>query len=74
MANFDSGVSGYIKTQATVTVKFPVDFKNSSAVACKFCRFLTHTTQKCVITGEIVPFPEKYVGMECPLENKEETK
>ena len=68
MANFDSGVARYVIGRATVTVGFPVDFKGNAEIACKHCPFFVRSTQRCGLNQEIVNFPEKYVGINCPLE------
>lgn len=72
MANFDSGVASYIIGQATVRVGFPVDFRGNAEIACKHCKFFIRATQRCALNQEIVNFPEKYVGANCPLERIEE--
>lgn len=68
MANFDNGVASYVIGRAVVTVGFPVDFKGNAEIACKHCPFFVRTTQRCSLNQEIVNFPEKYVGVNCPLE------
>ncbi len=74
MANFDTGVSRYIKTRAVVEVAFPVDWRGSVEIACKHCPFYVRATQRCALNQAVVNFPEKYVGSECPLEIIEEVK
>lgn len=71
MANFDSGVSGYVKATATVMVHFPIDWKGNVEIACKHCPFYIRTGQRCGLNQSIVNFPEKYVGDNCPLEKFE---
>lgn len=68
MARFDNGVASYVIGQATVTVGFPVDSKGNAEIACKHCRFFVRATQRCALNQEIVNFPERYVGVNCPLE------
>lgn len=68
MANFDTGVSRFIKTRAVVEQSFPVDWRGSIEIACKHCNFFVRATQKCGLTQTIVNFPDKYVGHDCPLE------
>lgn len=68
MANFDSGVSRYIKTVAVVEVGFPVDHRGSTEIACRHCKFFVNSTRRCALTQQVVNYPEKYVGSECPLE------
>lgn len=71
MANFENGVSGYIKATATVEVHFPIDWRGSIEVACKHCPFYVRATQRCALNQAVVNYPEKYVGCECPLERVE---
>lgn len=71
MANFETGVSRYIKTRAVVEVGFPVDWRGSIEIACKHCPFLLRTSSRCGLTQQVVNFPDKYVGECCPLELQE---
>lgn len=68
MANFDTGVKRYIKARAVVEVSFPVDWKDNAEIACKHCNFYVRATQRCGLTQTIVNFPERYIGVDCPLE------
>lgn len=68
MANFDNGVASYVIGQATVTVGFPVDYRGNAEIACKHCQFFIRATQRCALNQEIVNYPEKFVGVNCPLE------
>ena len=72
MANFDNGVASYVKGRATVTVGFPVDYKGNAEIACKHCPFLERAKQRCALNKEIVNYPDRYVGANCPLERIEE--
>lgn len=72
MANFDSGVKGYIVTEATVTVKFPTDFHDITAIACKYCPYLSSNERMCQLNKQPVAFPTKFVGDDCPLHLKED--
>ena len=72
MANFETGVASYIIGKATVTVGFPVDSRGNADIACRHCKFYVRATQRCAINQEIVNYPEKYVGANCPLERVEE--
>lgn len=67
MANFDSGVKGYIKAVAVVETNFPVDWKDNPEIACKHCNYYVRATQRCGLTQQIVNYPERYVGEDCPL-------
>ena len=68
MANFETGVKRYIMARAVVTVGFPVDWRDNAEIACKHCPFFIRATQRCALNQEIVNYPEKYVGANCPLE------
>jgi hypothetical protein len=68
MANFGSGVKRYIKARAVVEVSFPVDWKDNAEIACKHCQFYVRATQRCGLNQQIVNFPERYIGVYCPLE------
>lgn len=72
MACFESGVKSYIKTKATVYEEFPVSHQDVPYTACKVCKFLTHSTNMCQLTKEIVAYPDRFVGDKCPLELVEE--
>lgn len=67
MADFSSGVKRFIKAQATVTVFFPVDWRDNPEIACKHCNFFVRATQRCGLNQQIVNYPEKYIGDSCPL-------
>ena len=71
MANFSSGVAGYIKGVATITVRFPVDERGNAEIACKHCPFLSSNERMCQLNKEPVAFPLKFVGDKCPLERIE---
>ena len=63
--SLESGVSGYKMGVCEVHIGFPVDEKGKAYVACKYCDFFVN--RHCVITNEIVPFPETHIGNTCPL-------
>ncbi len=69
--NFESGVSKYIVGKAVIRTGFPVSDKTGRAfIACQYCKM--YCMKKCIITGEIIAFPDEYVGNECPLEIESE--
>ena len=72
MACFDNGVKRYIKAYAVVEVGFPVDWRDSAEIACKHCPFYVRATQRCGLNQEIVNYPERFVGTNCPLQPMEE--
>lgn len=72
MPDFDSGVSSYIKAQATVTVFFPVDYRGNADISCQQCQFFSRNTGICQLTKDIVAYPNRYVGSSCPLKQIEE--
>lgn len=65
---FESGIPRYVKAQATVTVFFPVDERDNEYIRCEMCRFYSSNTRRCRLTDEVIPFPTRYVGGECPLQ------
>ena len=67
MANFESGVSGYIKTYTVVNVNFPVDEKGRAEIMCKHCPYLSSNERMCQLNKEPVAYPNRYVGDKCPL-------
>ena len=67
MPNFDSGVSGYIKGTCLVEVNFPVDAKGRADVSCNQCPYYGRSSKTCQINKAVVHFPEKYIGVNCPL-------
>ena len=67
MANFDSGVKGYITGKYLVEVHFPVDWKDNPDVSCYQCNFFSRNNGICQITKEISEYPTKYIGSQCPL-------
>lgn len=72
MANFESGVAGYVRGTATVEVFFPVDAKGNADINCYQCEFFHRSTSRCGLNGKVCAYPQKYVGQFCPLEMEEE--
>ena len=72
MANFDSGVKGYIIGKAAVQNAFPVDLRGVADVSCKQCRFYRMSSRKCGLNEALIPYPDKYIGPECPIEFEKE--
>lgn len=64
-----NGVKSYIMAKTTISVGFPVDLQGRQHVCCDFCDMFSGRT--CRLTGEIVLYPDKYTGHECPLEFEE---
>ena len=67
MADFTSGVKRYIETTATVTVHFPVDFKDNADINCYQCEYFSRQSGVCQLTKKISEYPQRYVGSHCPL-------
>ena len=67
MANFDSGVKGYVTGQYLVKVHFPIDVKDNVEIACKHCPYLSSNERMCQLNKMPVAYPNKYVGDFCPL-------
>ena len=70
MANFDSGVKGYVKGVAVVEVNFPIDDKGRAEIMCKHCPYLSSNERMCQLNKQPVAYPNKFVGDMCPLENQ----
>lgn len=64
------GVKKYIMAKTTVSIGFPVDLQGKQHICCDFCDMFSGRI--CKLTGEIVLYPDKYTGHECPLEFIEE--
>ena len=67
MSQFESGVSGYIHARATADVFFPVDLRGNASVCCAQCYLFREGSRRCGLTGDISPYPERYVSGTCPL-------
>ena len=72
MKNFDSGVKRYIFGTCSVSVGFPVDFRDNADVRCEQCKFYSRSNRYCKLNGELCEYPEKYIGSKCPLNFEEE--
>ena len=72
MANFDSGVSGYIIGRTIIEVGFPIDLKGNADISCKHCPYLSSNERMCQLNKEPVAYPAKYVGDRCPLQPEKE--
>ena len=71
---FDNGVLKYIKATATVEVYFPIDLRGTPRVCCKHCKYFGGSDSRnyCKLNGELVFFPDNYIGDKCPLKFDEE--
>ena len=72
MANFDSGVRGYVHAQAVVDVYFPIDAKGNEYACCEQCPYFRTGSSSCALNDKKCAFPSKYVGEWCPLNRVEE--
>lgn len=72
MPSFETGVASYVEAEATVKVFFPVDAKGNADICCRQCYYFRTSSQSCALNGEICQYPNKYVGMCCPLKPTEE--
>jgi len=72
MGTYDTGVSAYIIGRATVAAYFPIDHKGNEDVCCEQCRFFMQRSRRCGLTEELVPYPTKGIGRDCPMEFFEE--
>ena len=69
---FESGVQSYVVGIHTVEVPFPVNWRGEPDVRCELCRYYSRTGRRCHLNGEVVEYPEKYIGSKCPLKFTEE--
>ena len=67
MANFETGVSRYIKATATVEVYFPADLKGNVYICCDACQIYRKSSSRCGLTNEPMLWSGRYVGGDCPL-------
>jgi hypothetical protein len=67
MPNFESGVASYIKGRCVIEVNFPVDAKGREDVSCNQCPYYGRSSKTCQLNKEVLHFPEKYIGVNCPL-------
>lgn len=67
-ANFDSGVKSFITGECTITVHFPVDWKDRADVSCMQCPYLSSNERMCQLNKMPVQYPKQFVGFDCPLE------
>lgn len=72
MANFDSGVSRYIKGYCMVEVSFPVDNRGREDVSCNQCTYYIRSQRRCALNQEIVNYPDTHIGGYCPLTFEDE--
>ena len=67
MADFSSGVSGYVPATATVTVKFPIDYRGNADVSCVQCPYYSQSSRICQLNKAVPAYPSKFIGQECPF-------
>lgn len=73
MSDFDTGVSRYIYGIGTVMNPFPVDHRGNEDVCCEQCNFYGQRGRRCNLTQELVAYPARGRGRECPLELQEQS-
>ena len=66
-ANFDSGVKSFITGECTITVHFPVDWKDRAEVNCMHCPYLSSNERMCQLNKNPVHYPQQFIGYDCPL-------
>lgn len=69
MANFESGVKGFVRASAVIHVNFPIDWKGNESVCCMQCPYLSSNERMCQLNKRPVQYPTRNVGFDCPLEN-----
>ena len=74
MPNFDSGVSGFLVGTCLVEVNFPVDSKGRADVCCNQCPYYGRSSKTCQLNKQVIHYPEKFIGINCPLNIEGEIK
>lgn len=72
MPDFETGIKRYVIGRAVVENYFPVDYKDRPDISCTQCRFFRRSSSTCALNGAVCQYPDKYVGMDCPLQFVEE--
>ena len=72
--SFESGVTKYIHGMAVVDVYFPVDKHGVPDISCRQCPYHRQQSRTCSLNGQIVAYPEHYVGQHCPLQYEDDSK
>ena len=67
MADFDTGVSGYIFAETLIRVGFPIDRRGEADISCEQCDYFRRSSKSCDLTKKVCAYPSKYVGAHCPL-------
>ena len=67
MADFSSGVSGYVKASAVVSVSFPIDLKGNADVCCYQCPYYSQSSRICQLNKAVPAYPSTYIRQECPF-------
>ena len=67
MPNFDNGVDSYIIGHCEIEVSFPVDYKGRADITCNQCPYYGRSSKTCQLNKQVVHYPEKYIGVYCPL-------
>lgn len=67
MADFSSGVKGFIKASAVISVSFPIDLKGNADVSCFQCPYYSQSSRICQLNKAVPAYPSKYIGQECPF-------
>lgn len=67
MANFDDGVKSYLIGECTISISFPVDWRDNVDVNCYQCEMFSRSSGMCYITKKISEYPQRCIGSNCPL-------
>ena len=67
MADFSSGVKGFIKASAVISVSFPIDLKGNADVCCFQCPYYSQSSRICQLNKAVPAYPSKFIGQECPF-------
>ena len=67
MADFSSGVKGFIKASAVISVSFPIDLKGNADVSCFQCPYYSQSSRICQLNKAVPAYPSKFIGQDCPF-------
>ena len=67
MADFSSGVKGFIKASTVISVSFPIDLKGNADVSCFQCPYYSQSSRICQLNKAVPAYPSKFIGQECPF-------
>ena len=68
MSDYPEGIPGYIVGRCEVVNYFPINKRGDVDLCCDQCKFYVMRNRRCYLTNELLNYPERDRGRECPLE------